>query len=49
MQSELVKIFGTSTYDYMKELLENEFVKTTRLKRSKKVETTTKFKEYFNV
>jgi segregation and condensation protein B len=49
MQSELVKIFGTSTYDYMKELLENEFVKTTRFKRSKKVETTTKFKEYFNV
>ena len=49
MQSELVKIVGTSTYDYMKELLENEFVKTTRFKRSKKVETTTKFKEYFNV
>ena len=49
MQNAVVKAFGTSTYDYMKELVENEFVTTKRVGRTKKIETTQKFKEYFNV
>ena len=49
MQSNLVKIFGDSTYLHMKELSEKEFVQTKRTGRSKKVNTTLKFKEYFNV
>ncbi len=49
MQSQIVKLFGASTYDYMKELHEKEFVETRKAGRSKKVETTIKFREYFNV
>ena len=49
MQSAIVKAFGSSTYDHMKELLEQEFVVTKKLGRSKRVETTQKFKEYFGV
>ncbi len=49
MQSSLVKAFGSSVYDYMKELTENDFVKANREGRSKKIETTQKFKEYFNL
>ena len=48
MQSSIVKAFGTSTYDYMKELLEKEFVVRKKVGRSMRVETTSKFKEYFN-
>ncbi|MDE1852024.1 MAG: SMC-Scp complex subunit ScpB [Candidatus Micrarchaeota archaeon] len=47
MQSQLVKYFGSQTYDYMKELVENEFVEAKKFKRSKKISTTPKFKEYF--
>jgi segregation and condensation protein B len=49
MQSSVVKAFGSSTYDHMKELLENEFVRTMKVGRTKKIETTNKFKEYFNL
>jgi segregation and condensation protein B len=49
LQSQIVKLFGSSTYDYMRELVEKEFVETKKAGRSKKIETTTKFKEYFNV
>ncbi|MGD0729534.1 MAG: SMC-Scp complex subunit ScpB [Candidatus Micrarchaeaceae archaeon] len=49
MQSSVVKAFGSSTYEHMKELLEKEFVKTTRIGRTKRIETTNKFKEYFNL
>lgn len=49
MQSAIVKSFGSSTYDHMKELLEKEFVMTKKIGRSKRVETTQKFKEYFGV
>lgn len=49
MQSSLVKLFGATTYDHMKELVEKEFVETKKIGRSKKITTTTKFKEYFNV
>ncbi len=48
MQSSLVRAFGSGVYDYMKELLEKDFVRTAREGRSKKVETTQKFREYFN-
>ncbi len=47
-QSELVKIFGAATYDYMRELTEKKFVETEKYKRTKKISTTQKFKEYFN-
>ena len=49
LQSQIVKLFGASTYEHMKELEEKEFVETKKTGRSKKIETTTKFKEYFNV
>ena len=47
-QSELVKTFGASAYDNIKELLEKRFVETAKYKRTKKVNTTSKFKEYFS-
>lgn len=49
LQSTLVRTFGSTTYDYIKELKENEFIETEKYKSSKKVRTTQKFKEYFNV
>lgn len=48
MQSELVKIFGTSTYEHMKELVEKGFVERRKVGRSRKISVTNKFKEYFN-
>jgi segregation and condensation protein B len=48
MQSYLVKIFGTSTYDHMKELVEQGFVERRKQGRSWRVSVTNKFKEYFN-
>lgn len=49
MQSGLVKAFGSGVYDHVHELLENDFVRATKEGRSKKLETTQKFKEYFNL
>ncbi len=49
MQSALVKAFGSSIYDHVKELTEKDFVKATRVGRTKKIETTQKFREYFNL
>jgi segregation and condensation protein B len=49
LQSELVKYFGSATYDYIKELSEKEFVESRKFKRSKRISTTPKFKEYFGV
>ncbi|MDE1871431.1 MAG: SMC-Scp complex subunit ScpB [Candidatus Micrarchaeota archaeon] len=49
MQNAVVKAFGSSTYDHMKELVEKEFVKTIRIGRTKRIETTGKFKEYFSL
>ncbi len=49
LQSALVKIFGGSTYDHIKELVDNDFIETKKFKTSKKINTTQKFKEYFNV
>lgn len=49
MQSAVVKAFGSTVYEYMKELTEKDFIKTSKQGRSKKLETTQKFKEYFNL
>lgn len=49
LQSDIVKAFGTSVYDQMKELKEKDFVKTEAYGRTKRVTTTQKFQEYFNV
>ena len=49
LQSQLVKYFGSSIYDHVKELTEKEFIESKKYKRSKKISTTPKFKEYFSV
>lgn len=49
MQNSIVRAFGSSTYEYVKELTEKEFVRSTRAGRTKKIETTPKFREYFNI
>ena len=49
MQNNLVKAFGTSVYDHVKELTEKDFLKAARVGRTKKLETTQKFREYFNL
>ena len=49
MQNSLVKTFGTSVYDYVKELVENDFIRTERSGRTKRIVTTQKFREYFNL
>ena len=48
MQSYLVKVFGTSTYDHMKELMAQGFVERRKQGRSWRINVTNKFKEYFN-
>jgi len=49
MQNAVVKAFGSATYDHMKELVEKEFVRTMKVGRTKRIETTNKFKEYFSL
>ncbi|VVB77375.1 Segregation and condensation protein B [uncultured archaeon] len=49
MQSELVRLFGASTYDHMKELAEKGFIESKKVGRSRRISVTNKFKEYFNV
>lgn len=49
LQSQLVKYFGSSVYEYVKELTEKEFIESKKFKRSKKISTTPKFSEYFSV
>ena len=49
MQSKVVKYFGSSTYDHIKELVEKEFITAKRSGRSKSLATAPKFKEYFNL
>lgn len=48
LQSKLVKTFGNSTYMYIKELLNKEFIIASKFKNSKNIKTTEKFKEYFS-
>lgn len=49
LQSGVVKAFGSSAYDHIKELSEKQFIKSAREGRTKRIETTTKFREYFEV
>ncbi len=49
MQSALIKAFGSSAYEHIKELSEKGFVHTMRAGRTKTIETTNKFKEYFDI
>ena len=49
MQSSIVKAFGSSTYDHVKELSDKEFITAQRKGRTKRIETTQKFREYFNM
>jgi segregation and condensation protein B len=49
LQSELVKAFGESTYDYVKELAESMFITSKKQGRSKRLMLTDKFYEYFSV
>jgi segregation and condensation protein B len=49
LQSGLVKIFGESTYDHVKELVEKGFIEKRKQGRSSRISITNKFKEYFNV
>ena len=48
MQSSIVKTFGSASYDYIHELQEKDFIKAQKTGRTKKLDTTDKFKEYFN-
>ncbi len=47
MQSKIVKVFGSSAYTYIKELIGKEFISSIRFKTTKNIKTTQKFKEYF--
>ncbi len=49
MQNAVVKAFGSSTYEHVKELLEKEFIRTMKVGRTKRIETTNKFREYFSL
>jgi segregation and condensation protein B len=49
LQNSIVKAFGSSTYDHIKELHEKEFIRSMRTGRTKRIETTDKFREYFSL
>ena len=49
LQSAVVRVFGSSTYDHVKELSEKDFIRSTKIGRSKRLETTKKFREYFSL
>ncbi len=49
MQSSVVKAFGSSAYEHIKELTEKDFIKSSKVGRTKKIETAPKFREYFEV
>ncbi|MGI0100589.1 MAG: SMC-Scp complex subunit ScpB [Candidatus Micrarchaeaceae archaeon] len=49
MQNQVVKAFGSSSYGHIKELLEKDFISAVRVGRTKRIDTTGKFKEYFNL
>jgi segregation and condensation protein B len=49
MQSSIVKAFGDSSYVYIRELTEKEFITGKRSGRTKRLDTTPKFLEYFNL
>ena len=49
MQSSIVKAFGSAAYDHIKELNEKEFIRALRVGRTKRIETTQRFREYFSL
>ncbi|ASI13673.1 chromosome segregation and condensation protein B [Candidatus Mancarchaeum acidiphilum] len=49
LQSKIVNIFGPSSYSYIKEILEKSFIESSKSGRTKKLKTTEKFKEYFEL
>ncbi len=49
IQSSVVNSFGSTSYEYIHELMEKDFVTGTKSGRSRKLATTDKFKEYFNI
>lgn len=49
MQNNIVKAFGSATYEHVKELQEKEFIRAIRVGRTKRIETTDRFKEYFSL
>ena len=46
-QSDIVKIIGNRTYEYVKELEERDLVKSEKKSRTKMLSTTPQFEEYF--
>ncbi len=48
-QSDIVKIVGNRTYDYVKELTSLGLVKSERMGRTKAIRTTSHFEKYFSV
>ncbi|MFC2142861.1 SMC-Scp complex subunit ScpB [Candidatus Aenigmatarchaeota archaeon] len=48
-QSEIVKVVGNRTYEYVKELRERGLIKEEKKGRTKLLSTTPHFEEYFNV
>jgi|SRR5271157_4134829 len=48
-QSKLAKMIGSSVYDHVKELIENDFITAEKKGRTKLLRTTKKFKDYFSV
>lgn len=49
MQSAVVKAFGSSAYEHIKELTDKQFIKSAKVGRTKKIETSPKFREYFDL
>ncbi|MEM0147883.1 MAG: SMC-Scp complex subunit ScpB [Candidatus Micrarchaeaceae archaeon] len=49
LQKDIVKTFGESSYVHIKEIAEKGFINAKKEGRSKKLSTTSKFKEYFNL
>lgn len=48
-QSEIVKVVGNRTYEYVKELVGRGFVRAEKKSRTKLLSTTQHFEEYFSV
>lgn len=49
MQNAIVKAFGSASYEYIKELAEKDFITGSKVGRTKRLQTTQKFREYFNL
>ncbi|MCW6161350.1 MAG: SMC-Scp complex subunit ScpB [Candidatus Micrarchaeales archaeon] len=49
MQSKIIGVFGPAAYSHIKELVEKGFIKASRQGRTKRLDTTQKFKEYFDL